>query len=382
MKTVQPPGGKSDAARRDVTSWVSVCPGGLWQVQRKWTVERKKGFVTPVLGSVCKVRVHCKGSPEKDPPAQQSDQSVESTSPSAVQATSYPRTPEAVLQIPLEEWVQVRVGEGQCDVIEACLDGMKAEEMCEFQVMPFNKDSTPKISGSSSQSEDQDASKGECTSYQYILELHSFTPGKESWEMTSGEKWTWVKSHKERGGQRFGKGDMWGASDSYCRAMKLLITLTERRNGKKDSKNDDKEEQGHTEASSLAAIEESKEGHSKELEAATEQDHVPTEDEYTGLKADLHSNLSLCQLKLNQPAKARASSLNATQLDPASTKAWYRLGQASLLVGELQDARQAFEKVLEIQPNSASARQALKQVNMKEKEVDNKLGQRLSKMFT
>lgn len=131
MKTVQPLGGGCHAARRDFMSWVSVCPGGLWQVQRKWTGERKKGFVTPVLGSVCKVRVQLKGSFEKDPMTQRSDKSEESSSPSAVQSSSYLRTPETVLQVPLEEWVLLRVGEGQCDVIEACLEGMKAGEVCE-----------------------------------------------------------------------------------------------------------------------------------------------------------------------------------------------------------------------------------------------------------
>lgn len=354
-------------------------------MQRKWTGERKKGFITPFLGSVCKVRVHLKGSIVKDPMTQRYDKSEELTSPSAVQASSYPRTPETVLQVPLEEWVLLRLGEGQCDVVEACLEGMKVGEVCEFQVMPLKQGSMPKPSGSSTQSQDEDTSKGECrydNCTMYTLELHSFTPGKESWEMTSGEKWIWVKSHKERGRERFGKGDMWGASDSYCRAMKLLITLAERRNGERDRKKEIKEEQGDTEGGSTAAVDDNKDEHSKELEDATEQDHVPTEQEYINLKAELHSNLSLCQLRLNQPTKARASSLNATQLDPASTKAWYRLGQASLLVGELQDARRAFEKVLELQPNSASARQALNQVNTKEKEVDNKLGQRLSKMFT
>ena len=242
--------------------------------------------------------------------------------------------------------------------------------------MPFNKDSMPKLTGTSAQAEDQEACKGGSTPYHwgiYTIELHSFTPGKESWEMTSGEKWTWVKSHKERGGQRFGTGDVWGASDSYCKAMKLLITLTERRNGDKGIKKDDKEEEGDAEAGAVAAADCDEEEHGRELAAASEQGHVPTDEEYTGLKAELHSNLSLCQLRLNQPAKARASSLNATQLDPTSTKAWYRLGQASLLVGELQDARMAFGKVLELQPNSVSARQALKQVNVKEKEVDSKL---------
>ncbi|KAL2104139.1 hypothetical protein ACEWY4_001007 [Coilia grayii] len=392
MKTLQPPAGDSHAARTDFTSWVSVCPGGLWEVQRKWTEERKKGFVTPFLGSVCKVKVNLKASSEKDSPTQHSDNKNEenSTSPSASLASAYPRTPDSVLQIPVGQWVLLSFGEGQCDVIEGCLEGMKAGEECEFKVMPFNKDSMPKLPSTSEQTEYQEveASKEEHSSLHwgtYTLALHSFTPGKESWEMTSGEKWTWVRLHKERGSQRFGKGDVWGASDSYCRAMKLLITLTERRNEEKNSKKDDNEmeedAEEDTEASSVTTADRKKEEHSKESDAAVQQ-HVPTDEEYTSLKAELHSNLSLCQLRLNQPAKARASSWNATQLDPLSTKAWYRLGQASLLVGELEDARRAFGKVLELQPNSASARQGLKQVNLKEKEVDNKLGQRLSKMFT
>lgn len=119
----------------------------------------------------------------------------------------------------------------------------------QFQVRPHSKDATPKLPDTRKQAEghqDADASaveEGSSSSSSphhhwgtYRLELHSFSPGKESWEMTSAEKWTWVKAHKERGSQRFGKGDVWGASDCYCRAVKLLITLTERKNGEKKKK--------------------------------------------------------------------------------------------------------------------------------------------------
>lgn len=344
-------------------------------MRRGWTSERRKGFLTPALGSECRLRVYLNSCPRGLP----FDVEEEASGSSAMTASSYPRTKQTVLQLPLEELVLLRVGEGQCDVIEGCLEGMKAGEICEFQVMPANKDSVPKLPDGIPESWRTTGEHLPLLTMTYTLQLISFTPGKESWEMTPGEKWTWVKAHKNRGGQRFGKGDLWGACDSYCRAMKLLISLTERRKSPKmESLKEDNEEQEDSDTSSATATAEDQ---IKEL-CAAEQTPAPTEEEYVSLKAELHSNLALCQLKLNQPAKSRSSSLDATQLDPASTKAWYRLGQASLLMGELEKARQSFGKVLELQPSSTSARQALAQVTLKEKEVDSKLSQRLSKMFT
>lgn len=134
---------------------MSACPGGLWEVQRRGPAERKTGFETPALGSVCKVRVQLKGHPALDSEPQQDSSSQpssekqqqdtssqqpsddnkcegDSSSPSvSVLASSWPRTPDSVLQIPVGQWVQLVVGEGQCDVIEGCLEGMKAGEECE-----------------------------------------------------------------------------------------------------------------------------------------------------------------------------------------------------------------------------------------------------------
>lgn len=201
----------------------------------------------------------------------------------------------------------------------------------------------------------------------FSLHLHSFTPGQETWQMTPTEKWAWVQSHKLRGSQRFGKGDIWGAAQSYCCAVKLVITL-----------------KGHTlENKEAEGVEDRRGEDDRENEAkGTQSSHIPNEEEYRTMKAELHSNLSLCQLRLGQPAKARASSTKATVMDPKSVKAWFRLGQASMQLGDFREARQAFSKVLELQPDSASARTALKQVNAKAKELDTKLGQRLSKMFS
>lgn len=191
------------------------------------------------------------------------------------------------------------------------------------------------------------------------VELKAFTPGKESWEMSPSEKWEWVKSHKERGGVRFRSGDVWGAADSYSRALKLLITLC----GKKKGHEPEGEEQRDTDTGDKTQL-------------------LPSDNELKTTKAELHSNLSLCQLKLNQPERAKASAAKATQLEPGGAKAWYRLGQACQMVNELEEARQAFKKLLEIQPESPAALKALKNVASREKETNAQLGLRLSKMFS
>ena len=186
------------------------------------------------------------------------------------------------------------------------------------------------------------------------VELKAFTPGKESWEVHPSEKWKWVKSYKERGGVRFRSGDVWGAADSYSRALKLLITLHHpvRVAEKRDTDTDD------------------------------DTQRLPSADEFKTIKAELHSNLSLCQIRLNQPERAKASANKATQLDPGAGKAWFRLGQACLMLNELEEAKQAIRKLLELQPESPAALKALKDIASREKERNTQLGMRLSKMFS
>lgn len=212
----------------------------------------------------------------------------------------------------------------------------------------------------------------------FTLQLHSLTPGRESWQMTAGEKWTWVLAHKQRGGQRFGNGDIWGAADCYCRAVKLAITLKGQTRGNPVDKMSKEGVDGDNVDD--AALTSCCDKENEQAESADDSS-IPTEEEYKNVKAELHCNLSLCQLKLGQLGKSRDSSIKATELNPKSTKAWYRLGQACMQLGELEESRMAFGKILELQPDSASARAALKQVNSKLKDVNSKLGQRLSKMF-
>lgn len=170
--------------------------------------------------------------------------------------------------------------------------------------------------------------------------------------MTPTERWEWVKSHKERGGGRFRSGDLWGATDSYSRALKLLIPL-------------------------CGLV-----GEVEDTNCLEETHQLPSSDQLKIKKAELHSNLSLCQLKLNQPQRARDSAAKATRLEPGASKAWYRLGQACQKLNELDEAKEAFKKLLEIQPELPAAVKALKEITSREKERNVQLGLRLSKMFS
>lgn len=360
MATVQ------DSGRVPVETWISVCPGGLWEVRRKRLGERSRGDTTPMMGSLCKVKVRRKTVTEENTlPTSSPEQESTAVVNCSEQTTSYPRSQESVLQVPLDEWLVLRMGEGQCDITEGCLEGMRAGEMCEFTVSAWNAACSDVDGTQTKNTTSQASSQTDC----FTLELHSLTPGQESWQMTAEEKWAWVLSHKQRGGLRFGKGDIWGAADCYCRAVKLAITLQVQTRGKlvdetlkEDEENEDEDED-------------------EDEGAESPNDSTIPNEEYKTVKAELHCNLSLCQLKLGQLGKSKDSSIKATELNPKSTKAWYRHGQACLQLGELEESRMAFGKILELQPDSASARTALKQVNSKLKDLDSKLGQRLSKMF-
>ncbi|XP_031700354.1 FK506-binding protein-like isoform X2 [Anarrhichthys ocellatus] len=354
----------------NVTSWVSVCPGGLCKVQQKQTHRGSQQTVSnsgdgascsssscPRLGSLCQVRVQLKASrDEAESLVSENGNEGQSVQPdqwvTETEATAFPRCQDSVLQVPLGDWTTLRLGEGQCDITEACVEGMRAGEKCEILISPVG--SGPDVSVPHPAEENLPL----CAT----IELQAFTPGKESWEMSPVEKCQWVKSHKERGGVRFRSGDVWGAADSYSRALKLLITLHGHVN-EVEKKGQEAEEQ-------------------RDTDTGDKLQQLPSANEFKTIKAELHSNMSLCQLKLNQPQRAKASATKATHLEPGGAKAWYRRGQACQMLNELEEARQAFRKLLELQPESPAALKALKDIASTEKERNAQLGLRLSKMFS
>ncbi|KAK5923713.1 hypothetical protein CgunFtcFv8_000658 [Champsocephalus gunnari] len=350
----------------DVTSWVSVCPGGLWKVQLKQTHEESQEIVSysgddaacsssdcPRLGSLCRVRVRLKANMDGAESLvsemgneKLSDQSVAEMT----EATPFPRCQDAVLQVPLGDWITLRLGEGQCNITEACVERMRAGQKTEILIS--------RVENGQDVSAPAKAKLPLCAT----VELKSCTPGKESWEMSPDEKWQWVKSHKERGGVRFRSGDVWGAADSYSRALKLIITL--RVHGREEEEKEQEAEE------------------QRDTDTGDKMHQHPSANEVKSIKAELHSNLSLCQLKVNQPERAKASATKSTLLEPGGAKAWYRMGQACQMLNELEGARKAFRKLLELQPESPAALKALKDIARIEKENNAQLGLRLSKMFS
>uniref|UniRef100_A0A8C8F6N9 FK506-binding protein-like n=2 Tax=Oncorhynchus tshawytscha TaxID=74940 RepID=A0A8C8F6N9_ONCTS len=342
-----------------ITSWVSVCPRGLWEVCQR----RKRGAgptdpsgdVYPGIGSLCQVRVQRQGEPTADP-----ELSLKPDLPIAVlsdaQVPPLQRSQGTMLQVPLGDWIILRLGEGQCDITEGCVEGMRAGEKCEVMLTPL----TDRLRGG----EEEQKRAGPDQSLCITVELQSFSPGHESWQLSAGEKWGWVMSHKQRGGDRFRAGDMWGAADSYSRAIKLLITLKLHTRG---------------EGEEMTLIEEEEEDEETEKKDSLE---APTDRQYRSTKASLYSNLSLCQLKLGQWSRARGCASRSTLLEPQGLKAWYRLGQANLEAGELEEADRAFRKLQELQPDSPSALRGLREVGRRERETNSRLGQRLGKMFS
>ncbi|XP_076022804.1 FK506-binding protein-like isoform X2 [Genypterus blacodes] len=318
----------------------------------------------PRLGSLCRVRVRLKADGDKteSPEAENGNLSVPPARAVSELTdeviTTFTRCLDSVLQVPLGDWITLKLGEGQCDVTEACVEGMRAGEECEILLTAVEKGSDDPVAPPAEERRPLYAT----------VELHTFTPGKDWWELSPGDKWEWVRAHKERGGVRFRSGDVWGAADSYSRALKLLITLN-RQSREASAKGQESEEQ--------------KEAKSCDEGQQLHTDSVsPSAKECKTFKAELHSNLSLCQLKLNLPQRAKASAAKATSLEPSGAKAWYRLGQACQMVNELEEARHAFRKLLQLQPDSPAALKALKDVANKEKETNAQLGMRLSKMFS
>uniref|UniRef100_A0A3Q0QU03 FKBP prolyl isomerase like n=1 Tax=Amphilophus citrinellus TaxID=61819 RepID=A0A3Q0QU03_AMPCI len=341
--------GEADHDGVCVTSWLSVCPRGLWKVQRK-RIHTFSSINRPRLGSLCRVRVHLKSNADEAESLARETRGEKLAAQPALSvadviesgATPFVRCKDSVLQVPLGDWTTLRLGDGQCDITEACLEGMRAGEICEVRFNRDIKTSLPLCA---------------------TVELQAFTPGKESWEMSPSEKWERVKSHKETGGVRFRSEDLWGAADSYSKAIKLVITLYNHiRDVQKKRCEYEAEEQ-------------------RDPNATVETLH-PSAEELSTMKAELHSNLSLCQLKLNQPEWAKANAAKATQLEPGCAKAWYRLGKACQIVNELEEAKRAYRKLLELQPEMPAALKALKEIASREKETNAQLGLRLSKMFS
>ncbi|XP_063152387.1 FK506-binding protein-like [Candoia aspera] len=164
------------------------------------------------------------------------------------------------------------------------------------------------------------------------VQLAGFTGAKDSWEMSASEKWDLVLNNKERGGELYRAGAIGAAARRYARALRLLVVA------------------------------------------------APPPD-YDQIKAELHTNLAACQLRLHQPANAAHNCSKTLVLQPANTKALFRRGLAYDAMNDLEGAVQDLKGVLRVEPGNRAARRELERVTERIRARDARLAQAMQKMF-
>lgn len=100
-------------------------------------------------------------------------------------------------------------------------------------------------------------------------------------------------------------------------------------------------------------------------------------------------NQAQCHLKLNEFAAAKRNADEAISMDGKNPKAFYRRGMANLGIKEAGEAKDDFNKVLEIEPENKAARQQLvicdrliQQHKEREKQVYARMFERFAKLDT
>lgn len=90
----------------------------------------------PKLGSLCQVRVQLQsnGDEAEESVSEQRLDELPGTDLKEFVDKPFLRNQDSLLQIPLGEWTVLKLGEGQCDIIESCLEGMKAGETCQVKI--------------------------------------------------------------------------------------------------------------------------------------------------------------------------------------------------------------------------------------------------------
>ncbi|XP_026498443.1 FK506-binding protein 59 [Vanessa tameamea] len=155
----------------------------------------------------------------------------------------------------------------------------------------------------------------------YTVKLVSFEKAKEPWSMDAEEKLQQSNIWKEKGTDYFKASKFQLAIKKYKKVVTMLGDLPE----------DANEAEEHKEQA-------------KQLLLST------------------HLNLALVYLKVT-PAhhyKAREHAAKALKLEPQNVKGLFRLGQALLGLGEVDQALQNFQNVIELEPqNKAAANQVI-----------------------
>ncbi|NXU60068.1 FKBPL protein, partial [Turnix velox] len=99
------------------------------------------------------------------------------------------------------------------------------------------------------------------------------------------------------------------------------------------------------------------------------------------LKAELHSGLAECQLRLRLPWAALANGGKALELSPAHLEARLKRARAAAAMLDLEMAEEEVRRVLRAEPDHAPARLLLLQVRALLRQRDRRLARRLGRLF-
>ncbi|KAK6487853.1 peptidyl-prolyl cis-trans isomerase FKBP4-like [Huso huso] len=146
----------------------------------------------------------------------------------------------------------------------------------------------------------------------YKVKLITFEKAKESWEMNTEEKLEQGPIVKEKGTQYFKEGKYRQAAQQYTKIISWL-------------------------------------DHESGL---SEQD----EQKARALQLAAHLNLAACFIKIQDHVQALENCNKALELDDSNEKALFRRSEALFALKEFKDARDGFQKVVQLYPDNKAAR--------------------------
>ncbi|XP_033887944.1 peptidyl-prolyl cis-trans isomerase FKBP4 [Acipenser ruthenus] len=146
----------------------------------------------------------------------------------------------------------------------------------------------------------------------YKVKLISFEKAKESWEMSTEEKLEQGPIVKEKGTQYFKEGKYKQAALQY----KKIVSWLDHESG------------------------------------LSEQD----EQKARALRLAAHLNLAMCFIKIQEHAQALENCSKALELDSCNEKALFRRSEALFALKEFEEARNGFQKVVQLYPDNKAAK--------------------------
>lgn len=178
----------------------------------------------------------------------------------------------------------------------------------------------------------------------FTIHLRQVQQGKDVWELMDQERLEMAKAHKERGSALFKTGHVRSAAMCYSKSVQSLAPVDP----------------------------------DIPLEVEILEEH---EREILSLRTVCLMNLAACQLKLEQYSNVVRNCSRVLELEPGSTKSWYRRAKALLAMRDFEAARADLLKARELDPGNQAVSELLKAVETQELAQRAKYRDALKAMF-